>query len=366
MKKIISIILLLTVLASLFITSPVLADDMFEATEYSININGKNVNLGNTPIMKNANGSTFIPLRAVLTEIGCTVDYQEDNIAKVQKGITAIYFRDDDSILYTNDSVNGPKNIDTNLPVKNVNGSLYVPLRSVLEALFCKVDVDSSDSENKKINITSNYTVSPLNHDNYLYINRTKYANDTEETSQKFVFDLQNMRKVDFKDENTEQDGITPENTEEVMDLLLSKDKVAIFNVVTKTGNATNNNYFIIKDGKDPEKCSDVIAILEKDNKDVIIITKDGTKIEYPSGNKREADKDISISLSIPYSSTKIKYEGNNEFKFTENITKDEFLDSFEPFLKNFFTDSKNISEDRIIIQFAHGYEKQTVKFTGE
>ncbi|MBR0277241.1 MAG: protease inhibitor I42 family protein, partial [Clostridia bacterium] len=127
MKKIVSVLIILTV-----ITSPLFA---FAANDdITVTVDGENLVFDQNPIMEN--DRVLVPFRAIFEKLGCSVYYYEE--------IDSVYAENGSSFIYLtigSDTmmVNGEE-INLDVPAKIVNDRTLVPIRAVSEAMDASVD----------------------------------------------------------------------------------------------------------------------------------------------------------------------------------------------------------------------------------
>ena len=312
MKKILSVLLLLTILSALFLTLPVLADE--PNVEKPEEIFACHIYVGEETVSESArlvSGNTYVPLRDVCEKIGCNVNYDKDtNIATIQKGITIITIidKDEERKVEIMDYATSDPIPNETVAIKR-DGKLYIPLRDVLENLFCHVKYSrKEETEDKiaRIDISSNYSVTRLNHENYALVDRKKYNGDDDvpEHTEKFVFDVKNMKKVAFTcDTNYGPINIEPKITTDIKDLLICKDSSspAAFEITTKNDSKTTTSYFVIESGKSPVKYDDKLSLLDRNNSDILVKSENGWK-KIPG---KDGDP---LTLTLPNSSFSVTY----------------------------------------------------------
>lgn len=112
----------------------------FAEKSITVYINEKKISMKTSPVI--SNGTTFVPLRDISENLGCTVSWDSSTATakiKDKKSKKTIIIEKNS---YT---VNGKKN-SLNPATINKNGVTLVPLRLVSEALDCTVDWDPYDS----------------------------------------------------------------------------------------------------------------------------------------------------------------------------------------------------------------------------
>ncbi len=238
MKRILLILLSLILLSSVFITLTVsAAESNLQDWNWKIYIN-------NTPIDTKTlpdSGVTFVPLRKVFETLDCTVDYtqtEQGGYIAIQKGITTVSLQENNPYITVNDMVDGVYSnfIDQDkhniVPQRDQFNSLYIPVRAVAEALFCKVDADLTT---QTITITPHYDVTPCKNERFSIVNRTK-----NEINDVFVCDRSKKARVPI-----DIAGIT-----DIKDIFLEKNSFPVaFNAITKsTSTETINGIEISQD----------------------------------------------------------------------------------------------------------------------
>jgi peptide/nickel transport system substrate-binding protein len=132
MKKIISIILLLTLLFSMI-------QGITAAESIEINLNGENLILNQSPILKD--GRVLVPLRGIFEELGVTVEWNGTTKTIIaSKSETKIILTIGKEIAIKNN-----QKVALDVPAQIINGSTMIPLRFVGEALGSQVEWDQQN-----------------------------------------------------------------------------------------------------------------------------------------------------------------------------------------------------------------------------
>ncbi len=99
--------------------------------------NTKNLDFGEKSVV-NVDGSVYIPIRALSEQLHFTVDWDSTkNTARIHDNLNDVYLGTNGDV-----NINGVKSKSDKVPL-NSNGSIYVPLRFVSEALGVDVNYDS-------------------------------------------------------------------------------------------------------------------------------------------------------------------------------------------------------------------------------
>ena len=130
MKKIISMLLVIIMIAGCMSVSNVFAADI------NVTIDGKAQNYDVMPVIEN--GRTLVPMRAIFEAMGCAVYYSEENGKQI---VTAR--RANDSLILTigeNKMYFNGEEIALDVPAKIKDSRTLVPLRAISEAFECEVN----------------------------------------------------------------------------------------------------------------------------------------------------------------------------------------------------------------------------------
>ncbi len=116
--------------------------------QITVNLNGKKIEFSQSPIVEN--GYTLVPMRNIFEALGAEVSWDQ-----ATRTVTAK--KDDKEMKITVDSkvakVNGSE-YQLDVPARNINGSVLVPLRFIGEQLGVDVKWDGST---KTVTLTTNY-----------------------------------------------------------------------------------------------------------------------------------------------------------------------------------------------------------------
>ena len=140
MKKLVSLVLILVMVASCF-SCVTFADD-----EIKIMLNGKALTMDQTPVI--IDGRTLVPLRAIFEGLGAQVFWND--ATKTATGI-----KDGKEIKIAIDSTTafvGSKMVSLDVPAQIISSRTMVPVRFISESLGCKVDWDGTT---KTVTITN-------------------------------------------------------------------------------------------------------------------------------------------------------------------------------------------------------------------
>ena len=126
---------------SFLAAAAVLAASVSASAACNIKIAGIPINLPCGTASYNNNGTTMVPLRSICEALGAQVGWNgETNTATATCGDKTVSFDLNGKKLYTE---NGTVQLST--PACNKNGTAYIPLRSLCEALGCKVNWNSGN-----------------------------------------------------------------------------------------------------------------------------------------------------------------------------------------------------------------------------
>ncbi|MDY3302710.1 MAG: stalk domain-containing protein, partial [Clostridia bacterium] len=152
MKKILSVILCLSLAVSLLICATSISAD-----EISVELDGNTIEFDVKPEI--IDGRTMVPLRKIFEEIGATVKWDNDtqtvSARKNKKTITLSIDSDDLQIDKGDTDEEGNPIYETvtlEVPAQIVSGRTLVPARAISESFGLDVDWDG---DNKKVTITS-------------------------------------------------------------------------------------------------------------------------------------------------------------------------------------------------------------------
>ena len=163
MKKFIAIFLAILIAISSFTTI-----GEFSEKQITVTLNGKLISFDVQPV--NIDGRVLVPVRAIFEALGATVEWNgAKNEAISTKGDTSIKLYKDNNTMYKNGQ---PITLD--VPVKNIDGRILVPVRAISEAFGCNVDWDGAKSQ--VIIATNNSFIDKENSDKPEYV--TLYALD--------------------------------------------------------------------------------------------------------------------------------------------------------------------------------------------
>jgi Leucine-rich repeat (LRR) protein len=135
-------------------------------TNIGVSINGKAVEFSNTRPFIDENGRTLVPFRAVLESFGAKVDWDsQNNTAIATKEKITVRIPTGVNYILKND-----EKIENDTITVNINGSLYLPIRAVLEAFDASVGwnantktVDVTTQKNDQEAISASETVKFIN-----------------------------------------------------------------------------------------------------------------------------------------------------------------------------------------------------------
>ncbi|GEM_PF-2368257 len=104
-----------------------------EADEISVTIDGNLVKFDQPPVIKD--GRTLVPLRAIFTQLGATIDWNQDTqTTTAKKDNTIVSMQIGNSIYKVN---NSEKTLD--VPAQLINSRTLIPVRAVAESFECDV-----------------------------------------------------------------------------------------------------------------------------------------------------------------------------------------------------------------------------------
>ncbi len=127
------------VIAVVFIFSGNFVDRSYAASSIRLVVDGKDMTSSASPVIDN--NRTLVPLRLISEELGATVKWDNDNrTVLVTKGNKSIFLRIDSRLVEYN---NGQSYELSDVAPKIINGSTFVPLRLVSNALEIGVDWDA-------------------------------------------------------------------------------------------------------------------------------------------------------------------------------------------------------------------------------
>ncbi len=133
MKKLVSaLICALTMFAA---AAAVSAD----GDDIAVYVDNSAVEMTQKPVI--LDGRTLVPVRAIFEKAGATVSWDsQDTSATIKKGDTAVYIKLNEDFIYKNDAP-----IVLDVPAQLIEGSTYLPVRAVSEAMGFGVTWDSAN-----------------------------------------------------------------------------------------------------------------------------------------------------------------------------------------------------------------------------
>ena len=135
MKKLICMVICITIVAGLF-NSAALASE-----EIKVILNGERLSFSVPPIV--VDGSTLVPMRAIFEALDANVQWNAGSrTVTATRGNTEISLQIDSAVATVNKT-----NVVLNVPARVVNGSTLVPLRFVGESLDCDVKWDGTSRQ---------------------------------------------------------------------------------------------------------------------------------------------------------------------------------------------------------------------------
>ena len=133
MKKVLSFILVLCMVASMF------TFNVFASEEIKVTIDGKAQSYDVMPIIEN--GRTLVPLRAIFEALNAEIEWDGNTKTVTStKNSTVVKLQIGSNIMY----VNGVEKI-LDVPPCLINSRTLVPVRAISEAFGCKVDWDGEN-----------------------------------------------------------------------------------------------------------------------------------------------------------------------------------------------------------------------------
>ncbi len=118
-------------------TTPVGA---FSEKQITVTLNGKLISFDVQPA--NISGRVLVPVRAIFEALGATVEWNgaKNEVISTKDDITIKMYQDD-TTMYKNG-----QSITLDVPAKNIDGRVLVPIRAISEAFGCNVDWDGGNS----------------------------------------------------------------------------------------------------------------------------------------------------------------------------------------------------------------------------
>lgn len=136
MKKIISMLLVVVIILPSFNMIGVFAN-----TPITVELDNNLIKFDVQPV--EINGRVLVPVRAIFEALGATVDWNGDKneVISTKEGITIKLYKDNNT-MYKNG-----KAITLDVPAKDINDRILVPVRAISEAFGCKVDWDNDKAQ---------------------------------------------------------------------------------------------------------------------------------------------------------------------------------------------------------------------------
>ena len=151
MKKILSIILIVFILASSCITAFTDDENMEVVT---VIVNGRTVN--SDPLAHIKEGRTMLPFRAVGEELGCDVTWNSDNkTVRLENGFSILVMQIDNKKITVKDNLTEEvKYYEIDVAPYIFNGRTFVPVRAITEIFDAEIIWESTT---KTVTIKANY-----------------------------------------------------------------------------------------------------------------------------------------------------------------------------------------------------------------
>lgn len=315
MKKILSVILCLSLAASLLIGATSVSAD-----EISVELDGNPIEFDVKPEI--IDGRTMVPLRKIFEEIGATVKWDNDTqTVSARKNKKTITLSIDSADLQIDrgdtDEEGNPiyETVTLEVPAQIVSGRTLVPARAISESFGLDVDWDG---DNKKVTITSEQdedeswkeNVGSINLSDLTYEGEGVEINETQ---------IKITQGGDFTVSGTLSDGNITISTKEKVKIRLSGAKITSSNNPCIFVEDADKSYITLTDGTEnyliAEKSEDG-AIYSKEN---LEIKGDGSlNIESPAGHGIKASDNLNIENGvISINATSDGIHINDTFKMT-------------------------------------------------
>ena len=315
MKKILSVILCLSLAASLLIGATSVSAD-----EISVELDGNPIEFDVKPEI--IDGRTMVPLRKIFEEIGATVKWDNDTqTVSARKNKKTITLSIDSADLQIDkgdtDEEGNPiyETVTLEVPAQIVSGRTLVPARAISESFGLDVDWDG---DNKKVTITSEQdedeswkeNVGSINLSDLTYEGEGVEINETQ---------IKITQGGDFTVSGTLSDGNITISTKEKVKIRLSGAKITSSNNPCIFVEDADKSYITLTDGTENyliAENSEDGAIYSKEN---LEIKGDGSlNIESSAGHGIKASDNLNIENGvISINATSDGIHINDTFKMT-------------------------------------------------
>ena len=315
MKKILSVILCLSLAASLLIGATSVSAD-----EISVELDGNPIEFDVNPQI--IDGRTMVPLRKIFEEIGATVKWDNDTqTVSAKKNKKTITLSIDSADLQIDkgdtDEEGNPiyETVTLEVPAQIVSGRTLVPARAISESFGLDVDWDG---DNKKVTITSEQdedeswkeNVGSINLSDLTYEGEGVEINETQ---------IKITQGGDFTVSGTLSDGNIIISTKEKVKIRLSGAKITSSNNPCIFVEDADKSYITLTDGTENyliAENSEDGAIYSKEN---LEIKGDGSlNIESSAGHGIKASDNLNIENGvISINATSDGIHINDTFKMT-------------------------------------------------